>query len=304
MLAVAMIPFATLAQRPSLASFVAIGVWYTAPVDPGPMRQDFQAIRASGFNAIMTSVSWKDGEPRRGGYNLLPLDRLIAVATEAGLRVHVDVLTEPEPSWKTDGTNALAGTFYEYVRKRVGSHPTVINVALPGTNPMGQNDRAAVGTGPGLLTMRQARVALWSAIARGSRGFGFGSPDDRVSAEVLALGEVAGVITRNSALFAPLQRRQLKAGEVTVTGGGGGVSVSILESAKAIAVIAVNHSPDVRKVTITFPPDTPEAIWQNMEAGNEVHFVMGSTGPSLEHTFTGEDVLVLTIGRKSRIPGP
>jgi len=278
--------------------FVAIGVWYTAPVDPEPMRQDFHAIRASGFNAIMTSVSWKDGEPRRGGYNLLPLDRLIAVATEAGLRVHVDVLTEPEPSWKTEGTNALAGSFYEYVRKRVGSHPTVLAVDLPGTNPPEESRRAIVGTGPGLRTMRQARVALWSAIARGSRGFSFGSPDDRVSAEVLALGEVAGVITRNSALFAPLQPR--RAGEVTVTGGGSGVSVSILESAEAIAVIAVNHSPDVRKVTITFPPDTPEAIWQNMEAGNEVHFVMGRTGPSLEYTFAGEDVLVLAISKKLR----
>ena len=286
------------AQASKSTPFVAIGVWYPATVDIDAMRQDFRDIQASGFNAVLTSISWKDGEPRRGAYNLLNLDRLIAIASEVGLRVHVDVLPEPEPSWKTDGTNALAGTFYEYVQKRVSVHPAVVGVNLQGTNPPGPARLATVGSGAGLLTMRQARVALWAAIAGGSRVFGFAGPTAPISAEILALGEVAGVVTRNAALFSPLRPRPTPPGSVTVKGGL--VSVDILDSANAIAIIAINRSSEVRKVTIAFPPDTPEAIWQNMEAGNAVHFVMSVTGPVLEHTFAAEDVLVLAISRKLR----
>jgi hypothetical protein len=280
-------------------NFVAINVWYPPSADVDGMRRDLAVIRNVGFNTVTTWIRWNEAEPRRGAYNLLDLDRVIAVASEVGLRVHVDVLTEPPPSWKTDGTNALGGSFYEYVRKRVGSRPTVIGVARSGTNPPDETRRAMVGTGPGLLTLRQARMALWSAVAAGSRAFGFDSPEGPMSAEVLALGEIAGVITRNNALFAPLRPRLLQPGQVIVTGGGR-VSVSILESSDAIAIIAINHSTELRKVTITFPPDIPEAVWQNMEAGNAVHFVMGSTGPFLEHTFAPEDVLVLAIRKKLR----
>jgi len=77
------------------------------------------------------------------------------------------------------------------------------------------------------------------------------------------------------------------------------VAVNILESSDAIVIIAINHSAEVQKVTVTFPPDIPEAAWQNMEAGTDVHFVMGNTGPFLEHTFTPQDVVVLAI-RKQR----
>ena len=285
------------AQPPASTPFMAIGVWYPAAVDIDAMRRDFRDIQASGFNAILTSISWKDGEPRRGAYNLLNLDRLIAIASEVGLRVHVDVLPEPQPSWKTDGTNALAGTFFEYVQKRIGFHPAVVGVSLQGTNPPGPARLAMVGTAAGSLTMRQARLAFWSAIAGGSRAFGFAAPDGTLSAEALALGEVAGVVTRNVALFAPLRPRQKPDG---VTVKGGPISVHILESAEAFAIIAINRSSEVRKVSITFPSETPEAIWQNMEAGSAVHFVMGGSGPVLEHTFAAEDVLVLAISRKLR----
>jgi beta-galactosidase GanA len=86
------------AQASKSTPFVAIGVWYPATVDIDAMRQDFRDIQASGFNAVLTSISWKDGEPRRGAYNLLNLDRVIAIASEVGLRVHVDVLPEPDCS--------------------------------------------------------------------------------------------------------------------------------------------------------------------------------------------------------------
>ena len=53
-------------------------------------------------------------------------------------------------------------------------------------------------------------------------------------------------------------------------------------------------------MTLTFPADLPEAIWQNMEAGNAVNFVMGATGPYYQHTFSPHDALVLAIRKKLR----
>lgn len=284
-------------QRITVEPFLPVSVWYPPSADVDGLKRDFAVIRRAGFNAVATWVTWQDGEPRRGAYNLLNLERMIAVANEAGLKVQVEVRTDPEPSWKTDGTNAPAGQFYEYVRRRVGMNPAVFTVGRDGGSD--EPRRAAVGRGAGSLTPRQGRKALWSAIARGWRGFGFLDPDGPVSPEVLALGETAGVITRNAALFAPLEPRQLREGEVTVSEGGR-ISVYILESADAIVIIGINHGTEVRKVTMTFPPEIPEAIWQNMEEGVAVQFVMGGRGPSLDHTFAPEDVLVLAIRKKLR----
>ena len=289
----------TAGQRIAVEPFVPISVWYPPSADVDGLKRDFVIIRRAGFNAVTTWVTWRDGEPRRGAYNLLNLDRMIAVANEAALKVQVEVYTEPEPSWKTGGTNALAAEFYEYVRRRVGMNPAVFTVVRSGTAPPDETRRAAVGRGAGSLTPRQGRKALWSAIARGSRGFGFVDPDGPVSPDVLALGETVGVITRNAALFAPLEPRRLREGDVTVSERGR-ISVHVLESADAFVIIGINHATDVRKVTITFPPEIPEAIWQNMEEGVAVQFVMGSKGPSLEHTFAPEDVLVLAIRKKLR----
>jgi Beta-galactosidase len=286
-------------QRISVGPFVPISVWYPASENVDAMRRDFTRVRNAGFNAISTWISWKDGEPRRGAYSLLAIDRVIAVAAETDLKVQVDVLPEPEPSWKTDGTNALAGQFYEYVRRRTAANPTVIDVRYsPGPTLVAQ-ERALVGDAEGSLTPLQARKALWYALAAGGRRFGLMDRGDPVSPAVLALGETAGVITRNPALFGPLEPRRSMPGEVMVSGGDG-VFVNILESADAIAVIGINHSMAVRRVTITFPRDLPEAIWQNMEEGHSVDFVLGANGPSLEHTFAPEDVLVLAIRKKVR----
>src|SRR5262245_40383362 len=51
--------------------FVPISVRYPASADVDRMRQDFQTLRSAGFNAVTTSISWREGEPRRGAYSLL-----------------------------------------------------------------------------------------------------------------------------------------------------------------------------------------------------------------------------------------
>jgi hypothetical protein len=65
-------------------------------------------------------------------------------------------------------------------------------------------------------------------------------------------------------------------------------------------IIGLNYSAALRKATISFSPEIPEAIWQNLETGTAVNFVMGSTGPVLEHTFGPRDALVLVIRKKLR----
>jgi hypothetical protein len=73
-----------------------------------------------------------------------------------------------------------------------------------------------------------------------------------------------------------------------------------LESSAAMVLIAINHADVVQKVTMTFPPDTPEAIWLNLETGASVNFVAGPEGPIYTHTFAPGDVLVLMIKKDLR----
>ena len=55
--------------------------------------------------------------------------------------------------------------------------------------------------------------------------------------------------------------------EIRIQGAPGLVEARFLESSNAILLIAINHAETPQKVTLTFTPDTPEAIWQNMETG-------------------------------------
>ena len=49
---------------------------------------------------------------------------------------------------------------------------------------------------------------------------------------------------------------------------------------------------------VTLPADIPEAMWQNLETGTAISFVMGKTGPSLEYAFGPRDALVLMIRKR------
>ena len=160
-------------------------------------------------------------------------------------------------------------------------------------------ERVRVGTGRGAVTPRQARLAFWSAIAAGKRRFTVVSRNGPLPAAVVAVGESAGVVTRNQALFAPLVPRAGTARKIRVEPHAR-ITTHVLESPDAIAIIALNHAAETRRVTLRFPADMPEAIWQNMEAGNAVHFILGNDGPYLEHTFAPHDALVLVIRKKLR----
>jgi hypothetical protein len=78
------------------------------------------------------------------------------------------------------------------------------------------------------------------------------------------------------------------------------IEMRVLESPDVITLIGLNHSTAAERVTLHFPPDTQEAIWQNMETGTAVNFVAGPDGPTYTHLFQPKDVLVLIIRRGIR----
>ena len=161
-----------------------------------------------------------------------------------------------------------------------------------------------VPIGPATRGYAALTIAAWTAIARGSRGVIF---DDwrALSADrdsLAAAAEFADALTRNAALYAPLRPRQSDADvrAVRVVGDAERFETRFLESRDALVLIALNHADTRCQVAITFGPDIPEAIWQNMLTGGAVNFVASADGPTYERTFPPKDVLVLMIRKGLR----
>ncbi len=88
--------------------------------------------------------------------------------------------------------------------------------------------------------------------------------------------------------------------EVRIEGATGPVETRFLESADVLMVIGLNYADTPQRVTMTFTPDTQEAIWQNMETGAAVNFVAGPEGPTYTYSFGPRDALVLMIRKSVR----
>jgi hypothetical protein len=305
-----MVPILTVAccllilpQQPAVQPFVPIGLWYAGPGARPPgvaagnldaVRLDLAAIRRAGFNAITTWIDWRVAEPARGAYAFAGADRLIAAAAQADLDVDVRLFTDP-PEWSSDVATDRR-RFLSDAKTRLLPALRVMSVEpADASSP----DAGAIRVGPGGRTPVEARLDFWTALARGARRVMFMDTRGGVGPAVLALGETAGIVTRNQALFGPLRPRG--GGVRGVTGATGAtVDVKLLESADALMIVALNYSPAPQKVTINFAADMPEAIWQNLETGAAVHFVMGRDGPSLAHAFAPRDAMVLMIRKTLR----
>ncbi len=88
--------------------------------------------------------------------------------------------------------------------------------------------------------------------------------------------------------------------DVRLAGARGLVETRFLESSDVIMLIGLNHTDMAQRVTMTFDPDTQEAIWQNMETGSAVNFVAGPDGPTYTCSFRPKDTLVLMIRKRAR----
>lgn len=88
--------------------------------------------------------------------------------------------------------------------------------------------------------------------------------------------------------------------DVRIAGAQGLVETRFLESSNVLMLIGINHTQASQKVTMTFAPDTQEAIWQNMETGAGVNFIAGPDGPTYTYWFRPRDALVLMIRKDLR----
>ncbi len=173
----------------------------------------------------------------------------------------------------------------------------------PGLNPNVTPPKMAEGIGLVTVgkdaTAAQVRQEAWILVGRGYRGVLFDSWTTlRLNEEALAAAaSFADVVTRNSALFAPL-RQSSRA--VSVDPPTSDIVARFVESDEAVLLVAANVTDSVQRVTLKFGPDTPEAIWQNMESGSAINFVAGPEGPIYGRTFSPHDVVVLMIRKQYR----
>ena len=220
---------------------------------------------------------------------------LIGVAYSAPATVPDAVVTSDLREMRRAGYNIV---FVEDPRSRDRLGEAAIAERIPIIDAVpDESVRVKVGSGP--VAVAEARLAFWDAIAGGTRSVVFEAAGRRFTQELRALGESAGIITRNQALFMPMRPRA--SGVRSIEGEGAGVvDVKMMESRDALMIIAISRAPLPRAVTITFLPEIPEAIWQNMESGTSIDFVMGKAGPVFDHTFAPRDALVLMIRKRFR----
>jgi hypothetical protein len=243
------------------------------------------------MTAIAIAVLWALLAPQP----LAAPELLIGVAYSAPASVPDAVLVSDMRAMRRAGYNIV---FVEEPASRDRLGPAAIAERIPVIDAI-PGESARIKVGSGVQGVSEARLALWDAIATGRRSVVFEAPGRRFTQELRALGESAGTITRNQALFMPMRPRA--SGVRAIDGEGGApVDVKLLESKDVLMIIALNRAAVSRKAAITFNPDIPEAIWQNMESGTSVDFVMGRNGPVLEHTFAARDALVLMIGKRFR----
>jgi hypothetical protein len=88
--------------------------------------------------------------------------------------------------------------------------------------------------------------------------------------------------------------------DVRLEGSNGLIETRFLESPTVLMLVALNHGDDSQKVTMTFPPETQEAVWVNLETGTGVNFVAGGNGPTYAYWFRPRDALVLMIRKDVR----
>lgn len=128
--------------------FYPVSVWYSGGKARAPMleqinadsarlwKEDLLKIKGLGFNAVRTWVEWSVGEPREGEYHLENLELLLRLASEAGLKVIVQVYVDSAPDW--------VETKYPEGRYAAQDGQAIPSQAAPGLCFDNQNVRKAV----------------------------------------------------------------------------------------------------------------------------------------------------------------
>jgi hypothetical protein len=87
-------------------------------------------------------------------------------------------------------------------------------------------------------------------------------------------------------------------GEPERAGERGMIEARLMESDRALLLVAINHDTQPRRVTIELPADVPGGEWQDLETAEALPLSSAvGRGPRFEHSFAARDVLVL-LARK------
>lgn len=119
---------------------------------------------------------------------------------------------------------------------------------------------------------------------------------------IAALAEMAGVsprVTIASAETARATAEPDRAGERGLKRAAGGtIEARLMESDRAMLLVAINHDTSPHTVRIELPKDAPAGEWQNLETARPLPLAGRiEGGPAFEHRFAPRDVLVL-LARK------
>ena len=315
--------------QPSSGAFFPVGIDYPpdARTSSAEIARDLQAVRAAGFNAIRTAIRWREGE-----YRFDALRRTLEMADRSGLRVilHIEGACPAGAAELAERVRFVAAAakaaarFESLLAVDVGGSsaadpcradlvdaarrevPADASVDPYGTRVDTAMSAAAVGSkfdevaasSPrgwwlyvGAVPEPDRRFTAWMAISRGAQGLIFEDPPRDAG--------FIRTIASNPALFTQVRPRLSRAPETRIDGGAN-IDVRFLESPTVQMIVALNHAERAQRVTMTFPPETQEAIWLNMETGTSVHFVAGPLGPLYQYWFRPKDALVLMIRKDIR----
>jgi hypothetical protein len=81
-------------------------------------RRTAEAVRAAGFDWVRVQVQWESHEPQMGQWDLRPLDRVLPIYAEYGLKILVSVVSAP--AWARETSGAIVrdlGVFRTAMRR-------------------------------------------------------------------------------------------------------------------------------------------------------------------------------------------
>jgi beta-galactosidase len=85
---------------------------------------------------------------------------------------------------------------------------------------------------------------------------------------------------------------------VTIDGAPGRLDARLMESTRALLLVAINHDTAPHRASIALPADAPAGEWLNLETGESIPLAgRAAAGPRFEYEFKARDVLVL-LARK------
>ena len=243
------------------------------------------------------------------------LPRAFADALAAYVRAGGTLVAEARPAWNDErgvanaripgaGLDGLFGAREAMLRSVEPIAFTMATDLPPALRPLAGLEIPGSGYLETLAPAPGARV-----LARSASGEPVAVMNDAGKGRAILLGSfVAAAFEQDpqkhaaaGLLIGALVRSAGVAPRVKVTGAPGLVEARLMESDRAMLLVAINHDTVSHRVTIELPQDAPAGEWQDLETA--VALPLGgraAAGPTFDYTFAPRDVLVLLARKPPR----